>query len=88
MTENRLNCYTKVDYFTCTYSCITQTAQELSFGKEVFSMMEVSTLDLLVIAAYLLFMLGVGVWFVKRINNTDDYYVAGRTRDLWCWPPR
>lgn len=42
-------------------------------------MMEVSTLDLLVIAAYLLFMLGVGVWFVKRINNTDDYYVAGRT---------
>ena len=27
-------------------------------------MMEVSTLDLLVIAAYLLFMLGVGVWFV------------------------
>ncbi len=28
-------------------------------------MMEVSTLDLLVIAAYLLFMLGVGVWFVN-----------------------
>ena len=42
-------------------------------------MMEVSTLDLLVIAAYLLFMLGVGVWVVKRINNTDDYYVSGRT---------
>ena len=42
-------------------------------------MIEVTTLDLLVIAAYLLFMLGVGVWFVKRINNTDDYYVAGRT---------
>lgn len=28
-------------------------------------MMEVSTLDLLVIAAYPLFMLGVGVWFVN-----------------------
>lgn len=24
-------------------------------------------------------MLLVGVWFVKRIKNTDDYYVAGRT---------
>lgn len=65
MTENQLNCYTKVNRFTCTYSCITQTTQEISFGKEVFSMMEVSTLDLLVIAAYPLFMLGVGVWFVN-----------------------
>ena len=42
-------------------------------------MMEVTTLDLLVIGAYLLVMLGVGVWFVRRIKNTDDYYVAGRT---------
>jgi len=42
-------------------------------------MMEVTTLDLLVIGVYLLVMLGVGVWFVRRIKNTDDYYVAGRT---------
>ena len=42
-------------------------------------MMEVTTLDLLVIGAYLLVILGVGVWFVRRIKNTDDYYVAGRT---------
>ena len=42
-------------------------------------MMEVTTLDLLVIGAYLLVMLGVGVWFVRRIKNTDDYYVACRT---------
>lgn len=42
-------------------------------------MLDVTTLDLLVIGFYLLFMLLVGVWFVKRIKNTDDYYVAGRT---------
>ena len=42
-------------------------------------MMEVTTLDLLVIGTYLLVMLSVGIWFVRRIKNTDDYYVAGRT---------
>lgn len=42
-------------------------------------MVEVTTLDLIIIGLYLLFMLLVGVWFVKRIKNTDDYYVAGRT---------
>ena len=42
-------------------------------------MVEVTTLDLVIIGLYLLFMLLVGVWFVKRIKNTDDYYVAGRT---------
>ena len=39
-------------------------------------MVEVTTLDLVIIGLYLLFMLLVGVWFVKRIKNTDDYYVA------------
>lgn len=42
-------------------------------------MLHVTTLDLFVIALYLLFMLMVGVWFVRRVKNTDDYYVAGRT---------
>lgn len=41
--------------------------------------MQVTTLDLIIIAAYLLTMLLVGVWFVKRVHNTSDYYVAGRT---------
>lgn len=40
---------------------------------------EITTLDLIIIGVYLLFMLGVGVWFVKRIKGTGDYYVAGRT---------
>ena len=47
--------------------------------KGEMSMLDVTTLDLLVIGFYLLFMLLVGVWFVKRIKNADDYYVAGRT---------
>lgn len=42
-------------------------------------MAEITALDLCVIALYLLFMLAVGVWFIRRIKNTDDYYVAGRT---------
>lgn len=41
--------------------------------------MQVTTIDLVVIVLYLIFMLLVGVWFVKRVKNTDDYYVAGRT---------
>lgn len=42
-------------------------------------MEELTRLDLGIIGLYLLVMLLVGVWFVKRIKNTDDYYVAGRT---------
>lgn len=47
-------------------------------GSDVF-MLDVTTLDLAVIGLYLLFMLLVGVWFVGRVKNADDYYVAGRT---------
>ena len=50
-------------------------------------MAELTNLDLIIIAMYLLVMLGVGVWFVKRIKNTDDYYVAGRTLGPSCLPP-
>lgn len=42
-------------------------------------MEEMTVLDLGIIGLYLVVMLLVGVWFVKRIKNTDDYYVAGRT---------
>ena len=41
--------------------------------------MEITVLDLVIIAVYLVFMLGVGVWFVRRIKNAGDYYVAGRS---------
>ena len=35
--------------------------------------------DLLIIGAYLLLMVLVGVYSVRRIQNTGDYYVAGRS---------
>lgn len=40
---------------------------------------ELNTLDLLIVAAYLLAMVGIGVYSVKRIKNTGDYFVAGHS---------
>ena len=40
---------------------------------------QLSILDLGIIAVYLLSMVAVGVYFVRRIKNTGDYYVAGRS---------
>ena len=40
-------------------------------------------LDLGIIAAYLVIMVLVGVYSVRRIQNTKDYYVAGRS----SWRP-
>ena len=42
-------------------------------------MHELTVLDLTIIVLYMIGMLLVGVWFVKRIKNTGDFYVAGRT---------
>ena len=35
----------------------------------------ITTLDLVIVALYLLGMLGIGVYFVRRIQNAGDYYV-------------
>ena len=40
---------------------------------------ELSALDLVIIGAYLIAMVTIGVHFVRRIKNTGDYYVAGRS---------
>ena len=40
--------------------------------------------DLIIIGAYLILMVLVGVYSVKRIKNTGDYYVAGRSFGPWC----
>ncbi len=40
---------------------------------------QLSTWDLLIIGAYLVILVLVGVYSVKRIKNTGDYYVAGRS---------
>lgn len=39
----------------------------------------ISTLDLLIIGLYLIFMIGVGLWFVRRVKGNNDFYVAGRS---------
>ncbi len=41
--------------------------------------MEISVWDLIIIGVYLIVMVLVGVYSVKRIRNTGDYYVAGRS---------
>ena len=40
---------------------------------------ELSVWDLLIVAAYLIGMVLIGVYSVKKIKNTGDYFVAGRT---------
>ena len=42
-------------------------------------MSELTGLDLGIIVVYLVLMLGVGVYFVKRIHGMGDFYVAGRS---------
>lgn len=40
---------------------------------------ELNVLDLLIIGAYLFSMVGVGIYFAKRIRNTGDYFVGGHS---------
>ena len=44
---------------------------------------QLSVIDLFIIGAYLVSMVAVGVYFMKRIKNTGDYYVAGRSLGPW-----
>ena len=39
----------------------------------------INWIDLTIIGLYLLVMLGIGVWFVRRVKNENDFYVAGRS---------
>lgn len=41
--------------------------------------MQIHPIDLSIFIVYLLFMLGVGFYFLKRNKNDDDYYVGGRS---------
>ena len=40
---------------------------------------ELHLIDLLIIGAYLITMVSVGVYCVRRVKTTGDYYVAGRS---------
>ncbi|MBK5194562.1 MAG: hypothetical protein JJE08_00815 [Proteiniphilum sp.] len=35
-------------------------------------------IDILIFVVYMLIMLGVGFYFLKKNKNADDYYVGGR----------
>jgi SSS family solute:Na+ symporter len=40
-------------------------------------------IDLTIFIVYMLLMLGVGLYFLKRNKTADDYYVGGRTMSKW-----
>ena len=40
---------------------------------------EISVWDIAIIAVYLIVMISVGVYFIRRVKNSGDYYVAGRS---------
>ena len=49
-------------------------------GKEPFvNHSEISVWDLVMIAVYLITMISIGLYSIKRVKNSGDYYVAGRS---------
>ena len=42
-------------------------------------MYSIATIDYIIIAIYLMGMVGVGVWFAKRHTDFDDFFLAGRS---------
>ena len=43
-----------------------------------------AVIDYVIIAAYMVFSIGVGVWFSRRASgSTDDYFVGGRAMPWW-----
>ena len=43
-------------------------------------------IDATIIIAYLLAMVGVGVWFMRRNKSAEDYFRGGGRLPLWGWP--
>ena len=39
--------------------------------------------DLLIFVIYMIVMLGVGVYFMRKNEGNDDYYVGGRNMGAW-----
>ncbi|MGB9175133.1 MAG: sodium:solute symporter family protein, partial [Methanoregula sp.] len=42
-------------------------------------------LTVVIIAIYFIAMIGIGAWASKKIKNTEDYLVAGRSLDFWVF---
>lgn len=45
--------------------------------------MSIHWIDLLIFFVYMVAMLGVGFFFLRKNKNTDDYYVGGRSMSSW-----
>ena len=41
-------------------------------------MFGLALIDILVIVAYFLVVIGIGFWSMRRIKNQEDYFLAGR----------
>lgn len=39
----------------------------------------ITTLDIVIVFLYMIAMLLIGIYFVKRVKNSEDFYIAGRT---------
>ena len=49
---------------------------------------QLHAIDLAIIGAYLIAMIVIGLVVVKKIKNTDDYYLGGLPSAHWCsWRP-
>ena len=46
-------------------------------------MISISVFDWLIVAVYLLSMLGIGVYFTRKVKNTTDYFLAGRSLGIF-----
>ena len=45
--------------------------------------MHLTTIDLLVLLAYVAFVIGIGYWLKDRMKTSEDYFLAGRSLPAW-----
>ena len=54
-------------------------------------MTQFTTIDIAIVIAYMIMLVGVGIWTAKRTKTTEDFMVAGRNIGIWrftaAWLP-
>ncbi len=73
-----LNCYVKYCFYTNKYCKIVINEIPGIFICPDLRIFVMSWIDISILCLYILAMLGVGVYFMRRNKTTDDYYVGGR----------
>ena len=46
-------------------------------------MTQFTTIDIAIVIAYMIMLVGVGIWTAKRTKTTEDFMVAGRNIGIW-----